>query len=225
VGERIKLTSRDGFSVNAYKAVPAGKPRGGVVLLQEVWGLNRWIRSEADRYAEAGYLCIAPATMDRMEYGFESENYGSDHFPKVGELMKSFDPAKVLLDIEAAAKEAASAGKVGVTGYCFGGAMTWRAAHAGLGLSAASSYYGGGVQNYIDLAPTIPIECHFGDKDTGIPLEQVEALRKRYPEVPVYLYPGAVHGFCNADRPSNYNAQACKLANERTLAFFARHLG
>lgn len=222
MGERIKLTTADGFSLNAYKAVPSGKAKGGVVLLQEVWGLNHWIRSEVDRYAAEGYVCVAPATMDRLEYGFESENYGSDHFAKVGALMKAFEPAKALLDIEAAVKDVASAGKVGVTGYCFGGAFSWRAAHAGLGLSAASGYYGGGVPNYIDLAPTIPIEMHYGEKDTGIPLDQIEALRQRYPSVPIYLYP-AEHGFCNSDKHS-YDAPSAKKANERTLAFFAQHL-
>src|SRR3954453_20060434 len=84
MGDRIKLTSADGFSLNAYKAVPSGKAKGGIGLLQEVWGLNNWIRSEVERYAREGYLCVAPATMDRIEYGFESENYGSDHFAKVG---------------------------------------------------------------------------------------------------------------------------------------------
>ena len=222
MGERIKLTTADGFSLNAYRAAPAGKPKGGVVLLQEVWGLNNWIRAEVERYAGEGYLCVAPATMDRLEYGFESENYGSDHFARVGQLMKAFDPAKALLDIEAAAAEAAQAGKVGVTGYCFGGALTWRAANAGLGLTAASGYYGGGVPNYVGLAPKIPLEMHYGENDTGIPLDQVEALRKRYPEVAVYLYP-AGHGFCNSDR-TVYDAPSAAKANARTLAFFARHL-
>ena len=102
------------------------------------------------------------------------------------------------------------------------GALSWRAAHAGLGLSAASGYYGGGVPNYIDLAPSIPIEMHYGENDTGIPLDQVEALRKRYPEVPIYLYP-AGHGFCNSDRQVYDEANARK-ANSRTLAFFEQHL-
>jgi carboxymethylenebutenolidase len=106
MGERIKLTTADGFSLNAYKAAPSGKPKGGVVLLREVWGLNSWIRSEVERYAREGYLCVAPATMDRLDYGFESENYGSDHFATVGQLMKAFDPAKALIDIEAAVTEA-----------------------------------------------------------------------------------------------------------------------
>ena len=102
--------------------------------------------------------------------------------------------------------------------------MSWgAAATAGIGLSAASGYYGGGVPNYIGFAPVIPTEMHFGDQDTGIPLEQIEDLRKAHPHVPVYLYP-AQHGFCNSDRPSNYDAASAKLANERTLAFFAQHL-
>lgn len=224
LGERIKLTGSDGFVINAYKATPSGTPKGGVVLIHEVWGLNRWTRSEVDRYAAAGYACICPATMDRVEMGYESEDYGQTGFARIGELMKKFDPSKVLFDVEGAVREVALAGKVGITGYCFGGMVSWRAAHAGLGLSAASGYYGGGVPNYIDLAPTIPIEMHYGAEDTGIPVEQVEQLRKRYPEVPIYLYPGAGHGFCNADRPDHYNAAAAKQANDRTLAFFAQHL-
>lgn len=222
MGERIKLTAADGFVLNAYKAAPSDKPKGGVVLLPEVWGLNNWIRSEVERYAGQGYLCIAAATMDRLELGFESENYEPDHFATVGQLMKAFDPAKAILDIEAAVQEAAKAGKVGVTGYCFGGALTWRVANAGLGLTAGSGYYGGGVPNYIGLAPGIPLEMHYGENDTGIPLDQVEALRKRYPQVGIYLYP-AGHGFCNSDR-TVYDAASAAKANARTLDFFALHL-
>jgi carboxymethylenebutenolidase len=223
VGERIKLTTSDGFTFNAYKAVPAGTPKGAVVVLQEVWGLNRWIRSEVDRYAAEGYVAIAPAMMDRIELGYESEDYGPTGFARIGELMKVFNQATALFDVEAAIKEVAGAGKVGITGYCFGGAISWRAANLGLGLSAASGYYGGGLPNYIDAAPSIPIEMHYGDQDTGIPVEQVEQLRQRYPEVPVYLYPAA-HGFCNADRPNHFDAPSAKLANARTLAFFAKYL-
>ncbi|HTN63130.1 MAG TPA: dienelactone hydrolase family protein, partial [Devosia sp.] len=171
----------------------------------------------------AGYLTIAPALFDRVELGYESEDYSPTGFAKIGELMKNFDRALVLRDVEPAIKAVAHAGKVGITGYCFGGATTWRAAHAGLGLSAASGYYGGGVPSYIDLKPQIPLEMHYGDKDTGIPLEQIEDLRKAHPDVPVYLYP-AQHGFCNFDRPSNYDAPSTRLAHERTLAFFAKHL-
>jgi carboxymethylenebutenolidase len=223
MGERIKLTSGDGFVFNAYRAAPAGTPKGAVVVIHEVWGLNNFVRTEVDRYAAAGYLTIAPALMDRVELGYESEDYGPTGFARIGDLMKSFNHATALPDVEAAVKAVAGAGKVGITGYCFGGATSWRAAHAGLGLSAASGYYGGGLLNYIDLAPKIPTEMHYAEADHGIPLEQVEALRKRYPDLGIYLYPGD-HGFCNFDRAEKYNAASAKLANERTLAFFAKHL-
>ena len=223
MGERIKLTASDGFTFNAYTAKPEGKPRGGVVVIQEVWGLNRWIREVVDRFARHGYLTVAPAMFDRVQMGYESDNYGPDQFQVIGELMKKFDHKTALLDVEAAVKVASAGGKVGITGYCFGGATSWRAAHAGLGLTAASGYYGGGIPNYIDLEPQVPLEMHYGDKDTGIPLEQIEALKKRHPNVDVYTY-DAVHGFCNSDRPNNFNEAACKKASARTLEFFHKHL-
>jgi carboxymethylenebutenolidase len=225
MGERITLKASDGFTLNAYRAQPEGKPRGGVVLIQEVWGLNDWIRSVVDRYARHGFLTVAPAMFDRVQFGYESNDYGPEQFARIGELMKTFDHKTALLDVAAAIAEAAAAGKVGITGYCFGGAVTWRAAaHPGMGLSAASGYYGGGVPNYIDLAPRIPIEMHFGDQDKGIPLEQIEALKARHPEADIYTY-AAGHGFCNSDRPGNFNEAACTKASARTLDFFRKHLG
>ena len=223
MGERIKLTASDGFIFNAYTATPEGKPRGGVVVIQEVWGLNRWVREVVDRFARHGYLTVAPAMFDRVQMGYESDNYGPDQFQVIGELMKKFDHATALTDVEAAVKAASAGGKVGITGYCFGGATSWRAAHAGLGLTAASGYYGGGIPNYIDLEPMVPLEMHYGDKDTGIPLEQIEALKKSHPNVAVYTY-DAGHGFCNSDRPNNFNEAACKKASARTLEFFHKHL-
>lgn len=224
MGERITLTASDGFTLNAYRARPEGTPRGGLVVIQEVWGLNHWIRSVVDSFAAHGYLTVAPAMFDRVEYGYESDDYSQAQFAVIGGLLKKFDHQTAPLDVEAAVKSASEAGKVGITGFCFGGAISWRAAHLGLGLSAASGYYGGGVPNYIDLAPTIPLEMHFGDKDTGIPLEQVEALKARHPGVGIYVYDG-VHGFCNSDRPENFSAAACKAATDRTLAFFNTHVG
>lgn len=224
MGERIKLTASDGFTFNAYRAAPEGRPRGGVVVIQEVWGVNNWIRSVADRYARHGFLAVAPAMFDRVDMGYESENYGQDQFVVIGEMMKKFDNDSAILDAEAAIKAAAAAGKVGITGYCFGGRITWMAAHHGLGLSAGSGYYGGGIQNYIDKAPKIPLEMHYGDQDKGIPLEQVEALKAKYPEVGVHVY-AADHGFCNSDRAEKFNETACKKASARTLEFFHQHLG
>jgi len=225
MGERITLTASDGFVLNAYRAVPEGKPLGGVVVIQEVWGLNTFIRAVVDRYARHGFLAVAPAMFDRVDFGYESDNYGPEQFTVVGEMMKRFDHKTALVDVQAAIGSVADSGKVGITGYCFGGAVTWRAAaHEGTGLSAASGYYGGGVMNYIELAPRIPIEMHFGDRDTGIPLEQIEALKARHPEADIYTYP-AGHGFCNDQRPSNFNEAACLKASARTLDFFRKHLG
>jgi carboxymethylenebutenolidase len=224
MGERFKLTAADGFELTAYKAVPEGKVRGGVVLIQEVWGLNNWIRSVADRWARHGFLCIAPGMFDRVDYGFESENYGQDHFARVGEVMKTFSMDNAVVDVDAAIKAASEGGKVGITGYCFGGRVSWIAASKVDGLTAASGYYGGGVPNYIDLSPKIPIEMHFADKDQGIPLEQVEALKAKHPEADIYTYAGD-HGFCNSDRPEKFNEASCTKASARSLEFFHKHLG
>lgn len=224
MGERIKLTAADGFVLNAYRAAPEGKPRGGVVLIQEVWGLSDWVRSVADRWARHGYLTIAPAMFDRAEYGFESNNYAPDHFALVGELMKKFSMDTAMTDVEAAIKAASEAGKVGITGYCFGGRVSWIAASKLGGLSAASGYYGGGVPNYIELTPKVPIEMHFADKDQGIPLEQVEQLKARHPEADIYVYNGD-HGFCNSDRPDKFDEASCTKASVRSLEFFHKHLG
>ncbi len=225
MGENIRLRASDGFEFNAFRSSPNGPPRGGVVVIQEIWGVNRWVRSVTDRFARHGLLAVAPAMFARLKMGFVSDDYAKGSaYATMAEQMKSFSVATALLDVEAAVKAASSGGKVGITGYCFGGMMSWRAANAGLGLSAASGYYGGGVPNYIDLAPSIPTEMHFGDKDTGIPLEQVEALRTRYPAAGIYLYP-AEHGFCNSDRPEKFDEASCKKASARTLEFFRTHLG
>lgn len=224
MGDRFKLTASDGFVLNAYRARPEGKARGGVVVIQEVWGLNNWVRSVVDRWARHGFLAVAPAMFDRLQPGFESENYGPDHFPIVGELMNTFSNDKAMLDIEAAVKSASEAGKVGITGYCFGGRMSWLAASRGIGLAAASGYYGGGVPSYVETDPIIPIEMHFGDKDKGIPLEQIEALKARHPEANIHVYDGD-HGFCNSDRPDKFDEAACKKASARSLEFFHKHLG
>ena len=223
MGQPIELTAGDGARIAGYRADPAGAPKGGVVVIQEIFGLNHHIRAVCDRFAAEGYLAVAPAMQDRWAPGFEVNDYGPDSFPKARAFFGSFNPEQGLADVAAAVAVAKEGGKVGITGYCFGGMVTWRAAHAGLGLSAASGYYGGGVPNYIDLAPTIPTEMHFGDRDTGIPLEQIEQLRARYPDVPVYLYP-AGHGFFNDERAASYDAPSAATAWRRTLDFFAQHL-
>jgi carboxymethylenebutenolidase len=223
MGKYVTLTTEDDVKLRAYRADPTGTPRGGVVVVQEIFGVNHQIRSAVDRFAALGYVAIAPAVQDRVMPGFETDDYSPAFFSKALEFIGAFKLDLALLDVKAAIAAVAPAGKVGITGYCFGGMLTWRAAHAGLGLSAASGYYGGGVPNYIGAAPQIPIEMHYGDRDTGIPLEQVEELRARYPQVPVYIY-DADHGFFNDERTPTFDAAAATVAFARTAEFFARHL-
>ena len=139
MGERITLTASDGHTLNGYRAAPEGKPRGGVVVIGEVWGVNKWVREVVDRFARHGYLTVSPNLFARIKPDFESEDYAAGSvYATMGEQMKSFSFDTALRDVEAAIKLAAEGGKVGITGYCFGGATTWRACAAGLGLSAGS---------------------------------------------------------------------------------------
>lgn len=226
MGNFIDLTSADGFVFPAYVAQPAGQPKGGVVVLQEIFGVNSHIRSVADGYASEGYLAVAPSTFHRVKQGVEL-GYGQDDMAAGSALKAAVEalPAPgVMPDIQAAIDHAAQAGKVGIVGYCWGGLLTWRAACLLNGLSAASPYYGGGMTTPDESArkPRVPVLAHFGDQDHWIPLNSVEAFKKAHPEVQVEVY-HANHGF-NCDQRGSYDAAAAKLARERTLAFFAQHL-
>jgi carboxymethylenebutenolidase len=227
MGQFTDLRSSDGFSFPAYIAQPAGKARGGIVVLQEIFGLNSHIRSVADGYANDGYFVVAPATFHRVKPGVEI-GYTDDDM-KAGSALKAavegLPAPGVMPDIQAAIDHAAQAGKVGIVGYCWGGLLTWRSACTLTGLAAAAPYYGGGVTTPAEIArkPKCPVMAHFGDQDHWIPLESVEAFKKAHPEVEVHVY-HANHGF-NCDQRASYNAEAAKLARERTLAFFRKHVG
>ncbi len=227
MGQFIDLHAADGHTFPAYVAQPAAQPRGAVVVLQEIFGVNSHIRAVADGYAAAGYLAVAPATFHRVKAGVEL-GYQPDDMSAGMALKATVEalPAPgVLQDIQAAINHAASAGKVGVVGYCWGGLLTWRTACLLKGVSAAVPYYGGGVTTEAEIArmPKCPVLAHFGDKDHWIPLEGVEALKQAHPEVEVHVY-AANHGF-NCDQRGSWDATAAALARERTLAFFAKHLG
>ena len=226
MGTFVDLKAEDGFTFPAYVAQPAGKPRAGVVVLQEIFGVNAHIQSVADGYAAEGYLAVAPSTFHRVQPGVDM-GY-SDADMAAGMALKAAAEALpapgVLQDVQAAIRHAAHAGKVGIVGFCWGGLLTWRSACVLDGLSAAVPYYGGGSTTPEEIArnPRVPVLAHFGDQDRWIPLETVEAFRKAHPEVEVHVY-SANHGF-NCDQRGSYDAAAAKLARERTLAFFARHL-
>jgi carboxymethylenebutenolidase len=225
----IDLKSADGFVFPAYVAEPAGKPKGAVVVLQEIFGVNSHIRSVADGYAAAGYLAVAPATFHRVkadvDMGYTEADMNAGFALKTA--VEALPAPGVLQDIQAAINHAAqtSGGKVGIVGFCWGGLLAWRAACTLSGLAAAVPYYGGGMTAGDEPArqPSCPVMAHFGNQDHWIPLDTVEAFRKAQPGVEVHVYE-ANHGF-NCDQRGSYNEAAAKLAKERTLAFFARHLG
>ncbi len=227
MGQFINLQAADGLRFPAYVAQPAGQPRGGVVVLQEIFGVNPHIRAVADGYASAGYLAVAPSTFHRIKPGV-GLGYQPDDMKAGMELKAAVEalPAPgVLQDIQSAVGHAAQAGRVGVVGYCWGGLLTWRTACLLQGVSAAVPYYGGGITTEAEIArtPRCPVLAHFGEQDHWIPLDGVEAFKRAHPEVEAHIY-AANHGF-NCDHRGSYDATSAQLARERTLAFFAKHVG
>ncbi len=226
MGEFVTLKAVDGHAFPAYVARPAGKARGAVVVLQEIFGVNSHIRAVADGYAAQGYLAVAPSTFHRVKadvnLGYSPDDMSAGIALK-GQV-EALPAPGVLPDIQAAIDHAAQAGKVGIVGYCWGGLLTWRAACLLQGLSAAVPYYGGGITTPAEIArtPRVPVLAHFGERDHWIPVEGVQALQKSHPGVEVHVY-AADHGF-NCDQRGSYDAAAARLARERTLVFFARHL-
>ncbi len=229
MGSFVELKAADGFSFPAYVAQPQGAPKGAVVVLQEIFGVNSHIRSVADGYAAAGYLAVAPSTFHRVQQGVELGYTEDDMKAGFGLKMavEALPAPGVMQDIQAAVDHAAavSGKKVGIVGYCWGGLLTWRAACGLSGISAAAPYYGGGMTAEADAGrkPLCPVMAHFGDQDHWIPLETVQAFRAAQPGVTVHVY-GANHGF-NCDQRGSHHAESAALARERTLAFFAQHLG
>jgi len=223
----ISLNAADGFSSSAYLAQPTGTPRGAIVVLQEIFGVNSHIRAVADGYATAGYLAIAPATFDRIERDVQL-GYGPDDIARGARLKAAVEalPAPgVLQDIQAAVDHVAMAGKVGIVGYCWGGLLVWRSAEKVRDLSAAVAYYGGGMTVGSELLrrPAVPTMAHFGDQDAHISVASVQAFEQAHPEVEVHRY-AANHGF-NCDQRGSYNAGAAATALERSLYHFGKHLG
>jgi carboxymethylenebutenolidase len=215
----IELNATDGHHLAAYLAEPIGKPRGAVVVVQEIFGVTRHIRDVADQYAAAGYLAIAPALFDRVE---RNVDVPYTDFPRAIGYMNAMNKDLVMLDLGAAIARVSKAGKVGMVGYCWGGAMTYLAA-ARLNIAAAVAYYGGGINTLLAEKPRVPVLFHFGEKDTHIPLSAVDAIKAAYPEGTYYIYP-ADHGFNCTHRPS-FNAESALLALARSLEFFYRNLG
>ena len=217
--DTVELKAIDGHRLAACRVQPAGKPRGGIVVVQEIFGVNAHIRAVAEQYAAAGYLAIAPALFDRVQ---RNADIPYSDAPAGFALRQQLKTEQTLLDLKAAIDGAGVAGKVGVVGYCWGGTMTYVAA-CHLPLAAGIVYYGGGLPRVLDRTPKCPLMFHFGERDEHIPPADVERVKQAYPLGHYYLYP-AGHGF-NCTERAAFEPASAKLALERSLDFFHRHLG
>ncbi|WP_374472127.1 dienelactone hydrolase family protein [Phenylobacterium sp.] len=217
MGETIRLTSRyDGFEVSAYHAKPADARRGGLLLIQEIFGITDHIRELCDGFAEDGYEVIAPAFYDRLEPGFAAD-YSPDAIQKGVQYSQATAWEQVVGDAQAAID--ALQAPVFVAGYCWGGAATWLVACRCQGVAAASAFYGRRISELVDETPRCPTILHFGKTDASIPMEKVDEIREKHPDLPIYLYE-AGHGF-NSDRRADYHEDSARLARLRTLQLFA----
>ena len=223
MSEIAKLTASDGHQLDAYVARPAGQPIAGLVVIQEIFGVNKHIRSIADGYARDGFLAIAPAIFDRIERNVELP-YDGPEAQKGMAIMQKLDLDSTLKDVDAALEYARqqTGKKSGVIGYCFGGLLAWLSATR-LHPDAAVGYYAGRIGNYAAESPHAPVQLHFGKLDTHIPAEQVEKVHSAHPEVEIHWYENAGHGF-NCDMRASYNAEASALARTRALAFLKKFL-
>jgi carboxymethylenebutenolidase len=228
MSEFVTLKADDGNELSAYVARPEGTPKGAVVVVQEIFGVNSHIRSIAEGYAKEGYVAIAPALFDRIEKGVELKYEGED-LQKAFGFYQKLDPKTALMDVAAGYKfvEAEDHKGIAVVGFCFGGFMAWLAATRGEELkmqpSCTVGYYAGGIGSVAKEEPSCPVLLHFGANDSHIGPEQIEAVREAHPEVTIYVYEGAEHGF-NCDQRGSYNPEAAKLARERTLEFLRTHI-
>lgn len=228
MGSFTTLKAADGHALQAYIAMPEGKPQGATIVIQEIFGVNAHIRSVADGYAKDGFVVVAPALFDRYEQNLELAYDGEDK-QKAYDLYGKLNPDAALLDIAAAFREAAQAGKaIGVVGFCWGGLMSWltatRAATVGIQPACTVGYYPGGIGQFAREQPTCPVMLHFGAEDTHIGADQRDAVQSAHPEVKIYLYEDTGHAFNRDVDPTTYNPAAAKLARERSLVFLKQHL-
>jgi len=220
MGEFTTIMARDGHEFQAWLAAPPGRPRGAVVIVQEIFGVNGHIRAVTEGFAAAGYTAIAPCLFDRIRGGIEL-GYTQPQLQEGAGYMKQIAPETALKDIAAAVAVVRHSGRTGVVGFCWGGMLAYLAA-CELPLAAAAVYYGK-IVACLERKPRCPVIYHFGSADRSIPLADVERIRAAYPAAPLYVYEGAGHGF-NCEQRDSYDPQAAALARTRTLEFFDRYV-
>jgi carboxymethylenebutenolidase len=223
MGEMLTLTAADGHRLSAYRATPAGKPRGALVVIQEIFGVNSHIKKVTDGFAADGYVAIAPALFDRVERDFET-GYAPADIERGRMVRGKLQIEDAVKDIAAAVTELQKTGlKVGVVGYCFGGTMAWLAATRIPGVAAAASFYGGGVADAAGEQPRCPVIFHFGETDASIPKDHWDRIKAQHPKIPMHTYP-AGHGF-SCDERGSFHEPSARQARQRTIDFFREHVG
>jgi carboxymethylenebutenolidase len=221
MGHTIVIPAADGHNFSAYVAGSADATKG-IVVVQEIFGVNHHMRDMADRFAALGYAVIAPALFDRVEHGVEL-GYTADDIAKGRDYRMKLTDAQVMADIETAAAQL-SGKKLGIVGYCFGGTVAWWGSTRSKSFAAASCWYGGGIAGTKNESMSCPVQMHFGETDASIPMTDVDSIRAAQPKAEVYVYDGAGHGF-GCDERGSFSKPDYDLAQERTVAFFGRHLG
>jgi len=218
----IELSAGDGHKLAAYRAEPKGKPLGGLIVVQEIFGVNSHIKSVADGYAADGYLAIAPAFFDRVERGLDI-GYTPADIERGRVFIPKMQWDTVMKDAAAARDNIKSAGKVGIVGYCWGGTVSWVAAARLSGIAGALCYYGGGIPGLIGEQPKCPLMFHWGETDHAIAIADAKKVAAAHPKAQSFIYP-AGHGF-NCDQRGSYHAESAKLARSRSLEFLRKHIG
>ena len=221
MGESIKATGSDGHAFDIYLAQSKGSPRGGVVLIQEIFGVNNHIKNVAEKFSSNGYLVGAPSLFDRVQPDIQL-GYSTEDIRRGKELKDNLGNESPLMDITATLNIVRSAGHVAVVGYCWGGTLAWLSACQVDGFNAAISYYGGGIGKLLSIQPKCPTIFHFGEQDHAIPAEEINSLRQAHPECPIYLYP-AGHGF-NCEQRDSFNSTSSAIAFERTIQHLDKYI-
>jgi len=222
LGKQFTLSASDAHQLGAYRVDPAGTPKGGIVVVQEIFGVNHHIRNVCDAFAREGYAAVAPALFDRTQRNFES-GYTPAEIEKARAFIAKPDWDAMLRDTDAAIKELKPVGPIGIVGFCMGGTMAFLAATRLSGLSAAVGYYGGRIVAYADETPKCPTQLHFGEKDASIPMSDVDIIKEKRPDCEIYVYKDAGHGF-HCDERASYHKPSADIAWGRTQDFLRQHL-
>ena len=223
MGKHFSLTAADKHQLGAYRADPAGASKGGIVVIQEIFGVNHHIRAVCDRLAQEGYAAVAPALFDRTEKNFEC-GYTPDEIANARKFIANPDWTAMLRDTQAAIDDLKKEGPVAIMGFCMGGSIAFLAATRGNGLSCAIAYYGGVIAKFADEKPKCPVQMHFGETDHSIPMTDVEIIKQKRPDCEIYVYKGAGHGF-HCDERGSFHKDSRDVAWKRTTAFLKKHMG